>query len=173
MWRTLCADYAWGSAGPGVFVSKAPESYGKVFDFLYTKAAEDIFLEGEYAESLDLWSIARKLAGAKELPPETSGQDVKRWILGTIWLFRRAVLTATRKRRFMITSKDYIGLVSLDAQVGHFICIIFGCPMPLIMRSIEDHFVFIGEACIHKWMHGEAMGPLKTGELEEFKFEIW
>lgn len=173
MWRTLCADYAWGSEGPGVFASKAPESYGKVFDFLCTKAAEDIFLDGEYAQSLDLWSIARKLPGAEELPRETSGQDVKKWILGTIGPFRRAVLTATRKRRFMVSSKDYTGLVSLDAQEGDFVCIIFGCPMPLIMRPVEDHFVFIGEAYIHRWMHGEAMEALKTGELEETMFEIW
>lgn len=79
---------------------------------------------------------------------------------------------ATLIRRFIVSSNEYIGLVPIDTEVEDVICVLFGCPMPVIMRPVEDYYIFISEAYIHGWMDGEAMKRHESGELEKMTFEI-
>lgn len=44
----------------------------------------------------------------------------------------------------------YIGLIPIDIEVGDIVCVLFGCPMPVIMRPVDDYFVFIGVAYFYK-----------------------
>jgi hypothetical protein len=52
---------------------------------------------------------------------------------------------ANFNRRFMVSHKGYMGLVPKDAEVKDFICILFGCDVPVVIREVENHHLFIGE----------------------------
>ncbi len=49
-------------------------------------------------------------------------------------------------------------------------CIILGCPTPMMLRPMGDDYVLIGEACFHGIMFGEALQDLEDGVsgIEEF-----
>lgn len=78
----------------------------------------------------------------------------------------------TRNRRFFMSEKKGIGLAPADSQPGDLICILFGRCLPVILRQIEGHYIYIGETYFHEWMDGEAIKLLKAGELSEQNFEI-
>ncbi len=77
--------------------------------------------------------------------------------------FRRT----SQERRFMLTSKGYMGWAPDNAQgsdilqtkVGDLICIIFGCSTPLVIRPNPDDgsFEVIGEAYVEGMMEGQAL----------------
>jgi len=75
------------------------------------------------------------------------------------------------RRRFFLSENNWSGLGPWDALEGDAICILFGCRFPLILRKIEDHYILIGEAYVHGYMHGKAMVEFGAGmfKLQTFK----
>jgi hypothetical protein len=76
----------------------------------------------------------------------------------------------TAFRRLMISSKGYIGLAPPKAQEGDLICVLFGCSVPVIIRKVKDHHIFIGESYVHGIMDGEAIDQMNEGTLTEEEF---
>jgi hypothetical protein len=56
--------------------------------------------------------------------------------------------TQQRNRGFLISSKGYIGLGPLRAQVGDEICILLGCNQPLVVRWVGDHHLIVGQCYV-------------------------
>jgi hypothetical protein len=73
---------------------------------------------------------------------------------------------------FVITQNAYIGTAPAETKNGDMICLVFGCPVPLIVRPQEDHHIIIGWVHIYGMMNGEMMDELREGRLqtEEFTF---
>jgi hypothetical protein len=73
---------------------------------------------------------------------------------------------------FFITMKGYIGTAPMETKDGDMICLVFGCPVPLIVRPQEDYHIIVGWAYIYGMMNGEMMDELREGRLhtEEFTF---
>ncbi|KAH8896064.1 HET-domain-containing protein [Thozetella sp. PMI_491] len=77
--------------------------------------------------------------------------------------FRRT----SQDRRFMLTSKGYMGWAPENtrgrepnqARPGDLICIVFGCSTPLVIRPClgDDAFLVIGEAYVQGLMEGQAL----------------
>jgi hypothetical protein len=78
----------------------------------------------------------------------------------------------TVHRRFFMSYKKYMGLAPAESKSGDFVCIVFGCDKPVILRQIDDHYIFIGEVYFHGWMDGEALSLLDSGQLQAQDFEI-
>lgn len=58
-----------------------------------------------------------------------------------------------RSRRLGITSKGYLCLVPTRAQNGDRLCILKGCPVPLVLRSnLLSDFIVVGACYIHGFM---------------------
>jgi hypothetical protein len=55
-------------------------------------------------------------------------------------------------------------------MAGDFVCVIFGCSVPVILRKVRDHFRVVGEAYVHGLMDGQAVKSLAEGELIEQEF---
>ena len=71
------------------------------------------------------------------------------------FLYRHA-MTFQRDRRPFLSNSGHVGLAPARAEPGDCICIIFGSPVPYILRaSTEGKFVLIGEAYVHGIMDGE------------------
>jgi tetratricopeptide (TPR) repeat protein len=50
-----------------------------------------------------------------------------------------------------------IGLCPNEATEGDLLCVIPGCPMPIILHPVDEHFLVVGEAYVPDYMMGEAM----------------
>ena len=68
--------------------------------------------------------------------------------------------------RFCISSSSILGLLPDTVKQGDKICILLGCSLPVILRPVDDHYIFIGSAYVDGYMTGEAMERL---EIQDFK----
>ena len=64
-----------------------------------------------------------------------------------------AAQTFNRERR-MITKNGYLGLVPLLSLEGDLVCVI---RVPVVLRRVLEHYVFVGECYVHGLMDGEEM----------------
>ncbi|RFU27148.1 hypothetical protein B7463_g9190, partial [Scytalidium lignicola] len=49
------------------------------------------------------------------------------------------------------------GLAPAGTRKGDLVCILFGCSVPVVLRSRDDHFEVVGECYVHGMMDGEAV----------------
>jgi hypothetical protein len=81
-------------------------------------------------------------------------------------------ISATAKKSFFTTSKGYLGLGPQLVAKDDLICVIFGCPHPLLLRKVNDHYRVVGEVHVYGMMQGEMIAKLEAGELEEKEFVL-
>lgn len=67
------------------------------------------------------------------------------------------VTSTTAYRRFFLTPDLHMGLAPYNAEKGDLVYLLFGCEVPVILRSDGEEFRFIGECYIHGFMDGEAL----------------
>ncbi|RYP67125.1 hypothetical protein DL769_005830 [Monosporascus sp. CRB-8-3] len=81
-------------------------------------------------------------------------------------LFVDAVATACVGRRLFCTVSAMRGVGPLDTQFGDKVCVIYGTPVPFIIRRCEEKqgYTLVGECYIDDIMHGEAH---ENGRYEE------
>lgn len=68
----------------------------------------------------------------------------------------------TRTHSFIKTREGYMGLVPLETRAGDHVCILLGCPSPMLLRPAPNNqFLVVRECYVHGLMTGEAfLGPL-------------
>jgi len=76
-------------------------------------------------------------------------------------------------RRFATTKGELIGLVPGIAQPGDQVYCLLGGQVLYVLRTVKNHFIFIGECYLHGMMDGEALGMLKDGSRQLQAVEIW
>jgi hypothetical protein len=81
------------------------------------------------------------------------------------------------RKFFVFSNNNYIGLAPRAAQVGDFLCILYGCTVPVLLRRQEDidgkeYFQVIGESYVHRMMDGEALAIIKATRIGEENFEL-
>ncbi|KAJ9667864.1 hypothetical protein H2201_002050 [Coniosporium apollinis] len=75
------------------------------------------------------------------------------------WLLRTC-------RKFCVTERGYAGLIPSQAQPGDLVYVLYGVPVPLILRKSptrENGLLVVGESYIHGLMRGEAFTLSETG----------
>ncbi|KAK4206295.1 heterokaryon incompatibility protein-domain-containing protein [Rhypophila decipiens] len=55
------------------------------------------------------------------------------------------------------TGQMNIGLCPQEAEKGDVVCVILGCPLPIVLRPVDDDFVVVGEDLVDDYMQGEAL----------------
>jgi hypothetical protein len=73
----------------------------------------------------------------------------------------------TIKSSLVWTRKGYLGMTNDGIQVGDHVCIVFGCPVPLLLRPAGPHWKIVENMYVHGIMDGEAVGPDATVETFE------
>ncbi len=75
-----------------------------------------------------------------------------------------------------LDEEDLFGLGPALTEQGDFVCILYGCSVPVILRQLspKDVYILIGEAYVHGKMDGEAIPDHKHGRTwgEEEIFEL-
>jgi hypothetical protein len=75
-------------------------------------------------------------------------------------------------RRFCVLADGMMGLVPDMARVDDVICVLLGCPHPMVFRKKGEGWVVLGEAYVNGFMYGEAVDMMERGELEVLDFEL-
>ena len=77
----------------------------------------------------------------------------------------RRVQASTWNRRFIITQDTKkLGLAPAEAKVGDWICMLWGCSVPVVLRQLttrngkeSGYFKLIGDCYVHGIMNGEML----------------
>lgn len=83
-------------------------------------------------------------------------------VLNSIWTHRR----------LLTTTNGSIGQGSHGSQHGDMVCILLGCPVPMVLRRVDDHCILLGEAYFHGIMFGETLRGLENGSVHLEEFEL-
>ena len=150
LWRTLILDCIGG-------VRPAPLAYGVHYrilvDFVFP-TTEDL-LQRPWSEQENVTEMRTLWTG-----PETEP------LLNRARKYAFAWFTCTRQRRLGVTASGYLALLPEYTQVGDFLCVLTGYPMPVVLRQVSSteaadkadklSYLFVGETYVHGWMDGEA-----------------
>lgn len=76
-------------------------------------------------------------------------------------------------RAFAITEGEHMGFVRPGTRVGDWVCTLYGCPSPLVIRPDEGEYLLVGDCCFEGMMHGEMVKKQEEGEfvLQDFTFK--
>jgi hypothetical protein len=83
-----------------------------------------------------------------------------------------AIIKNIFMRSLFITDTGALGMAQDSILEGDLICILFGCSIPVILRRVDGHFIYISDACVVGYMYGKAIEELEVGKLEAELFEI-
>ena len=140
-----------------------------------------VFLDDDVVRPFNTWYKYNRSA-------MFAGQEVKNWVMNNVALpsavavvtpvkelpsfgaFKQSWSNAAAARRIVTTEKGYIGMVPELARRGDLICVLFGCRMPVVLRPLDEGFLFIGDSYVHGLMSGEAIDDFKKGlyRVQEF-----
>jgi hypothetical protein len=69
--------------------------------------------------------------------------------------------------RPVFTDRGYIGKWCHRAEIRNedLVCILLGCPTPVVLRSVEEHYEYVGDIYVEGIMYGEAMDALDRREF--------
>lgn len=88
--------------------------------------------------------------------------------------FLQRVQSVIWNRKFLVSKKlGLIGLAPMAAQENDFICILYGCSVPVVLREQklgeETFWELVGECYVHGMMDGEAMEQDRVDEQFEIR----
>ncbi|CZR57859.1 uncharacterized protein PAC_07748 [Phialocephala subalpina] len=77
-------------------------------------------------------------------------------------------------RRLAITKSGHIGAVPETARIGDLICVLYGCSVPVVLRSSTEgeSYKFAGECYLYGFMDAEAIALHMKGSLQENAFTL-
>ena len=81
------------------------------------------------------------------------------------------LFNATGSRMFCTKSR-YLGLCFGSLEIGDHICVLHGCPFPVILRRVNSHYVLVGHCFVLGLMQGQAIDALNRGDLHVQELEI-
>jgi hypothetical protein len=87
--------------------------------------------------------------------------------------FKKAIVQSIlREDAVVVTERGCIGQGTNICRVGDLLCVLLGCNLSVILRPVEKHYEFIGEAYLHGIMHGEAIQAMEEGKVQFESFEL-
>jgi Heterokaryon incompatibility protein (HET) len=73
---------------------------------------------------------------------------------------------------YIETAGGYLGLAPEGSRVGDKICILKGCPTPVILRKGPTHYIHVGTCFVLGLMEGQAAEWLQVGRAKAQGFEV-
>jgi hypothetical protein len=75
-------------------------------------------------------------------------------------------------RTIFLSGQSLMGLCTTAARAGDLVCVLQGGPIPVILRRVDDHFIYVGQAYVHGFMSGQVLRHLEEGTLKKEKFSL-
>ena len=133
----------------------------------------------------DHWPLALSTAvnqTVRRSPIDTSQLVGNQNTATSVREFLRRVQEVTWGRALIKTKHEHLGLAHESVQEGDYICILYGCSVPVALKQIggssADHnaiYKVVGECYVHDMMEGEALGLARErngDNLREETFEL-
>ncbi|KAK3354048.1 heterokaryon incompatibility protein-domain-containing protein [Lasiosphaeria hispida] len=160
-----------GEAEVTMDVTKLQDTGGMDDETLYwLRNSTDTSDEAVRKEALDAFlgppDATNRLAWPFERYPLLAEQDQN------LNLFRKATLSLCRGREFAVTGEGYFAMVPQEAREGDLVCVVFGCPIPMLLRKVGPSYVVVGEVAAYGMMQGEMMEEVRAGRLVAEDFEL-
>lgn len=97
------------------------------------------------------------------------------YIRRALWHLCASVPLMGEGRRLMATKCGLPVLAPENARDGDIVCVLWHCPVPVILRQVEHHFVLVGKCCVHGYMNGYELGDeaYPEGRSERLKQLCW
>jgi hypothetical protein len=73
---------------------------------------------------------------------------------------------------FVEIEDGYLGLAPKGATAGDIICVLEGCPVPVVLREVDAHFVLVGTCFAEGLMDGETLALHERGHVLTQSFEL-
>lgn len=108
--------------------------------------------------------------GANISPSSAGGQPIPKHSKSVFSRIRGVM--GGKIRRLMVTKEGHIGVAPRRAQKGDIVCVLYGCSVPIVLRSCDTDYEstnlrkFVGECYVDGMMDGEALNLGK--EVEDF-----
>jgi hypothetical protein len=61
----------------------------------------------------------------------------------------------------------------LSIQSGDIVTVLFGHPVPVILRPKDNHYLFVGECFVYGLMDGKAIQDYEDGKATATEFNVW
>ncbi|RDW77673.1 hypothetical protein BP6252_05726 [Coleophoma cylindrospora] len=139
-WRTLVAD-----RGPG---GTTPPAW-------FQRACQKSFPNIEKARRERQRGARGKIFTSEEIQKVIC--DERGYVHRPALQFLRRLQAVTWNRRLMVTYNNSIGLVPSAARPDDLICLLWGCSVPVVLRSHGSYYTLVGECYFHGVMNGEQM----------------
>ncbi|KAI9666007.1 MAG: hypothetical protein M1821_003942 [Bathelium mastoideum] len=126
----------------------------------------------------DLWERAFDIAvdfAANRYPTKSLDEHIKKILGDEASAFRISMevwAMLSRHRRLAVTIEGTFVLAPADVEIHDLVCILLDCDLPVILRRVQDHYIFLGDCYVENIMHGEITGALKRGEYKTIEFDI-
>lgn len=77
-------------------------------------------------------------------------------------------------RTLVVTNRGWVGQAACPNLVenGDVVYVLLGCPVPMVLRPVEDHYEVISDIYVDGIMFGEAIEALERGEVKLQDFEL-
>jgi hypothetical protein len=85
----------------------------------------------------------------------------------------QAIVHNIFRRDLFVTENGDLGMAQDSILRGDLVCILFGCSIPIILRKVDGHFIYISDACVVGYMYGKGIEELETGKFQTETFEIY
>ena len=83
--------------------------------------------------------------------------------------YARQTSAVTRRRRFFVTANCYMGLGPTITEKGDLVCVLYGCPVPMVLWRVDSGYLLVGECFVLGLMDGEALAADHKGVKAMFK----
>ncbi len=70
------------------------------------------------------------------------------------------------------TSSGFLGVDTLEGTEGDLICVLNHCKMPVILRRVGEHYMFVNCCSVYGLMNGEAKDIIEAEGIEQQEFII-
>jgi hypothetical protein len=84
----------------------------------------------------------------------------------------QAILHGIFKRNLFVTEIGDLGMAQDSILEGDLVCVLFGCSIPIILRKLDGHFIYISDACVVGYMYGKGIEELAAGKFQVETFKI-
>jgi Heterokaryon incompatibility protein (HET) len=142
-------------------------------DYVLDHAADNYLGRVEELERLLLCDIPERTGPKTEF--EMSPFDQNGSLNREYWAAVPNVQAITHnmfKRNIFITDDGNLGMAQDSILEGDLVCVLFGCSIPVILRIVDAHFIFVSDACVVGYMYGKGIEELEAGSFEAETFEI-
>ena len=82
------------------------------------------------------------------------------------------LLGFSHRYHFVEIEGGYLGLAPKGAIARDIICVLEGCPVPVVLREVDLHFVLVGTCFVEGLMDGETLALYERGQVSTQSFEL-